>query len=1762
MQVNILKISFLFLFHCIFSTSLFAQPIPKSIPNLKAWYRADSLITLTGGAVSSWGDASGGGFTALQGTVANRPIPTTVASLNNKAVVRFDGSNDFLLVNTFNQSQPLTVFAIWKVSGTNANTANVLFDGIDATNRLALFAYQAEIRAVGGGTSLSYAKAIPTNYLLNSILYNGSAQSEIYESGVKKASNNIIGSNVLTGLNIGRLYTNNAGFLNGDIAEMIFYDRALDSIERQQVERYLRNKYAPPVTLGNDTIVNSFCPFVLNAQKPWFSSYLWNTGANTASISIAQSGIYSVAVTDIFGYKSYDTIQVTLPSKDSLHFVPQSRTLCYGDSTLLSVALQNKGFSFTWNTGATTETIYAKNAGNYSVTITDAQGCSVKSDTLVVKVDSLSVLASLGNDTSMCAGNKIALQRGQIPGLTYLWSDGSTMPTLAIINSGSYSLLATTANGCEFRDTILVTISGVAPTVTFTADTVCFGASTSFFPTTIPSVVDSLFWDFGGGLNSKQISPMVTLPAFGNVSASLTAYSNGCSAIIIDTAYVYKNPVAGIASQDTFCLNSPATFSEANIISPEQTVQTWEWDISSIGTFNTSSVSTSFSSLGNYFVKHKVVTDKQCSDSTTKNIIIAPAVAPPTAIALTSPVDLSSFLVGTITFSWSSANNANKYKLQVSTDTAFQTIIENTSTTNTSATLTIPESSVFYYWRVIALNRCGDSSVSLYRTFSVFKVTTIPNLKAWYRADSLITLTGGAVSSWGDASGGGFTALQGTAANRPIPTTVASLNNKPVVRFDGSNDFLLVNTFNQNQPLTVFAIWKVSGTNTTSANTLFDGVDATNRLTFMAYQGELRAVGGGTALGYAKGIPTNYLLNSILYNGSSQSEIYESGVKKTSSNTIGSNVLTALNIGRLFNNAGSLNGDIAEMIFYDRALDSIERQQVERYLRNKYAPPVSLGPDINFAYGACDTTLRIKNHFTKVLWSTGDTNVYTLKVKQSGSYWVRATDVFGFVSTDTINVVVPYSNWKMNRVNDTVMCVGNSILFEYNITGSPYSLYWSTGDSGTNQITVTQAGNYFVQVKDTIGCALTSDTISVAIDSIKYFSVLDNDTIACTNAPLGLYTYNYPYSTFSWSTNGNKDTISIPGGGLLYVTVTDVNGCSVRDSINVAVKGVAPAVDFSFTNKCFGDTTVFTNLTTVTAPEQITQWVWNMGSNDTLLDQNPIKYFPVVGSFNVALTAVTDSGCVTTKTKVVAIGSRPKPLVSYNITCANSSTLISDASTIVFGDTIISYVWTLPNGATYTTRNLTYKFDSVGIHPVKLVVSSTKGCVDSTIANIEVFPPINAGFVFDNQCIGKPTVFKDTTHSLSISKRVWKLTNLPGVINDSMQFEKTFYTADSFDVIYEVTNAIGCKDTVQKTVVIYPTPIADFIDSAGCVGGSVTLQQSSVSSDSIVSFDWKFGSKTSKYIAPTFALPDTGKVSVSLKIKTLKGCVDSATKTFTILSLPKAEFVFDPFFGEAPLNVTMTNQSQRATSYFWNFGNGDFSTDKDPTVTYLNNDTFDIKLIAQNNLGCADSISKKMVVIPTNADIELISINTQRTQLADGNFSVTIIARYANVGTQPIVSAQFLATIERGNTIMDDWSGLLRPGEVLVHTFSSQFYVSKSAKTQYVCVDAINVNNGAEKNLSNNKNCKSIDNQLVVTKLYPNPAAGTVFLDIIIPDATNFTFEISNEMGQRLLRNAEFNAVKGYNKVDFDVRSFLPGIYFLKTIYNDNVEIQKFQVVR
>ncbi|MBX2903708.1 MAG: PKD domain-containing protein [Chitinophagales bacterium] len=1726
-----------------------------NISNLQLWLQADSGIAAS--PVQTWSDVSGNGFAAVQPVSSKRPTKTAaVAALNNHPVVTFSGTK-FMRVLNLNQNSPLTIFALWNIAA--SNTVPTLFDGVAASNRVVLRQSAGSLSA-SAGQALAYPKSAPFNYIFNSIVYNGT-NSELFENGNLKASGDL-GTNAMGGLTIGANQDTSftTYFLNGNVAEIIVYNKALSATERQQVEGYLRNKYAPPVALGPDTVIsNSFCTYNLSAQQSWFTNYLWNTGATTPSIPITQTGTYSVTATDLFGYQSSDTIVIGRPVFDSLSFVPPAKTICLGDSARLSVGLPQSGFAFNWSNGDSANVIFAKTQASYAVTVTDAFNCSVASNTFALSVDSLSFTASLGNDTTLCAGNKIALQSGAKPNLNYLWNNGDTTTNIYVQNTGIYSLTVQSAAGCIFRDSITVTIRGAAPTANFGADSVCTGMFTTFTNNSIPvlpSTITAAFWDFGNGDTSTQLNPLYQYPLPGTYNVRLQVISSDtCSGDTTIAIKVFALPTASFGI-DTVCVGSPVLFQDNSTVQNDQNIQGWDWNFGDATTSSFQNPIKTFNAVGDYTVSLKVTTDRLCEDSIAKvvtSIIPQPA---PGAFQSFAPIDSASSASGNIWFRWNPAVNGAYYKIQIASTDNFSTLLFDSTTYQTNLLLSLPPNLGTYWWRVTAYNRCGDTVLCNTNVLFIASPNTVTGLQLWLQADSGIAAS--PVQTWSDVSGNGFAAVQPVSSKRPTKTAaVAALNNHPVVTFSGTK-FMRVLNLNQNSPLTIFALWNIAASNTVP--TLFDGVAASNRVVLRQSAGSLSA-SAGQALAYPKSAPFNYIFNSIVYNGTN-SELFENGNLKASGD-LGTNAMGGLTIGANQDTSFTtyfLNGNVAEIIVYNKALSATERQQVEGYLRNKYAPPVALGPDIKFEYGTCDTTLRIKQHFVNVLWSTGDSNVYSLKVRQSGKYWVRATDVFGFTSSDTVNVVVPYSGILPSK--DTVVCAGNSVALQYNIIGTPYFYEWSTGDTGVNSITVNQSGSYFVKVSDTIGCALMSDTIHIIADSLEHFSLLNTDTLACTNTPLAPLSYLYPYQTYLWSNGSTSDTIMLAGAGTVYVTVTDVHGCTTNDSINIQVRGRAPVVDFSFNNRCFGDSTQFTDLSAATAPEQLVQWIWNMGENDTVYTQHPLKRFPLVGTFNVALTAITDSGCFARKVKPVTIGARPTPLITYNITCANASTLIADASTIPVGDTIKNWWWTLPDGSTAATKNFTHKFDSVGTYPVKLKVTSAKGCVDSTLAYIEVFPSINPSFVFDNQCVGKPTVFKDSTGSLSITKRIWKLTNTPGVITDSTLFTKTFFAPDSFDVILEVTNAIGCKDTARKTVIIYPAPVANFIDSSGCVGSTVTLQQSTVSADTVVKYEWKFGSATSKFMAPTFSLLDTGKIPVSLKVTTSKGCVDSVSKVFKTIALPKADFLFTPFFGEAPLAVSLHNQSLNATSYAWDFGNGESATDKDPSVTYLSNDTFNIRLTALNELGCADSVAKKIVVIPTNADIELLNVNIQKTPLSNGNFSSVVIARYANVGTQPIVSAQFLATLDKGTTILDDWSGYLFPGEILTHTFSSSFYVTKTSTTQYVCVDAINVNNGAEKNIANNRNCRSLDNQTVVTKLYPNPASGKIYLDIIMPDAADFAFEISNEMGQRVLADATFKAVRGYNKVDFDVRSLLPGVYFLKTTYRDNVTIQKFQVAK
>lgn len=133
------------------------------------------------------------------------------------------------------------------------------------------------------------------------------------------------------------------------------------------------------VDLGNDTIICEGSSLILNAGPG--VSYLWNDGSSDRTLTVTSAGIYSVAVTDECAHTDSDTIIVDLNSNPEFTLVyPIDDYFCKGDQIILSANVTSPldNYTYDWSSGAITNEsqIIVDTTGTYSVTITDAYGCT------------------------------------------------------------------------------------------------------------------------------------------------------------------------------------------------------------------------------------------------------------------------------------------------------------------------------------------------------------------------------------------------------------------------------------------------------------------------------------------------------------------------------------------------------------------------------------------------------------------------------------------------------------------------------------------------------------------------------------------------------------------------------------------------------------------------------------------------------------------------------------------------------------------------------------------------------------------------------------------------------------------------------------------------------------------------------------------------------------------------------------------------------------------------------------------------------------------------------------------------------------------------------------------------------------------------------------------------------------------------------------------------------------------------------------------
>lgn len=445
----------------------------------------------------------------------------------------------------------------------------------------------------------------------------------------------------------------------------------------------------------------------------------------------------------------------------------------------------------------------------------------------------------------------------------------------------------------------------------------------------------------------------------------------------------------------------------------------------------------------------------------------------------------------------------------------------------------------------------------------------------------------------------------------------------------------------------------------------------------------------------------------------------------------------------------------------------------------------------------------------------------------------------------------------------------------------------------------------------------------------------------------------------------NRDQLTqVSNSALLQVTAEGVEGATVSVTAQSALAaGFTADSTYSFIN----ETIQFTDLSVVAQGEPaITSWLWDFGDGNTSTDQNPTHAYAQTGAYTVSLTIGNGE---TTKTFVrdeyISIVERQAPTADFSA----RNTTVSSGTPVRFQDLsfqgtarITSWLWDFGDGETSDEKNPVHEYpEDPGVYTVTLTVQTEHGSDTETKEDyIEVTDkpavptPPDASFVVsdDFAVAGQEIQFTDTSSPGSdpITSWFWDFGDGNTSTGQNPAHTYSVQSRTTFNVTLTVRNVVG-RDSQVQVVEVAPEavpPVAGFsFAGSETVSGDYQVlftDESDPGTGEIVEWAWDFGDGSSSTDQdPTHVYEEGGADSydVTLTVTTDEGTSDSATQTVEVgapAEPPVAQFVGDPTTVASGGTVQFTDQSDprgsAITSWQWDFGDGNTSTDQNPSHIY------------------------------------------------------------------------------------------------------------------------------------------------------------------------------------------------------------------------------------
>ncbi|MCS6928081.1 MAG: PKD domain-containing protein [Saprospiraceae bacterium] len=532
------------------------------------------------------------------------------------------------------------------------------------------------------------------------------------------------------------------------------------------------------------------------------------------------------------------------------------------------------------------------------------------------------------------------------------------------------------------------------------------------------------------------------------------------------------------------------------------------------------------------------------------------------------------------------------------------------------------------------------------------------------------------------------------------------------------------------------------------------------------------------------------------------------------------------------------------------------------------------------------------------------------------------------------------------------------------------SFLWNFGDGNTSTAQnpvhrYAQSGTYTVTLTATNPCGSNTSikTITVVGPPVANFTATPTSgcsplTVQFTSTSLGnptSYAWQFPGGTPNTSSAQNPTvTYNAPGNYDVTLTVTNPYGTHTLTKTNFIQVIPPPTAGFSVTTN--GLAASFTNSST-----HATSYAWNFGDGNSSTAQNPQHTYAQEGVYTVTLIATGPCGVDTFQRAVTIV---TPPTAGFTADTTNGCGPLTVQFTSTSSSNSTSFQWSFPGGTpdTSSAQNPTVTYTSPGTYSVTLIVSNAAGADTLTRTNfITVGPSPISGFTATTN--GFTATFNNT--SQHANTYVWHFGD--GSSSTAQHPEHT-YSQDSIYTVTLIASGPCGVDTFEQAITIVTSPKAGFTASptSGC--SPLTVQFTSTSSSNSTSFYWEFPGgtpDTSTAKDPSVTYNAVGIYSVTLIVTNAAGS-DTLTRTdFIAVGPPPPVTNFSVDINGA--HAAFTNQSVHATTYHWDFGDGNNSTEQSPAHTYTNDGTYTVTLTATGPCGTSTAVQTITIATPPKA---------------------------------------------------------------------------------------------------------------------------------------------------------------------------------------------------